>query len=59
MLPRGLPLTDAADTIYTLTHEALYLRLTDECAWSPSRYARWLSTTLTVALTGAAPKESP
>jgi AcrR family transcriptional regulator len=51
---RGLHPTDAADTIYALTHEALYLRLTDECGWSPSRYAHWLCTTLTVALTKTA-----
>jgi AcrR family transcriptional regulator len=59
MLARGVPPADAADTIYALTHEALYLRLTDECAWSPSRYAHWLSTTLTVALTTAAHQDLP
>jgi AcrR family transcriptional regulator len=59
MLARGLHQTDAADTIYALTHEALYLRLTDECTWSPSHYAHWLSRTLTAALTRAAPQDSP
>jgi AcrR family transcriptional regulator len=51
MLDSGIPPADAADTIYALTHEALYLRLTDECRWSPSRYAHWLSATLTATLT--------
>ena len=59
MLPRELHPPDAADTIYALTHEALYLRLTDECGCSPSRYAHWLSTTLTVVLTTAAHQDPP
>ena len=59
MLQSGLHPTDAADMIYALTHEALYLRLTSECAWSPSRYAHWLSTTLTVTLTTAAHQDPP
>jgi AcrR family transcriptional regulator len=59
MLPRGFPPADAADMIYALTHEALYLRFTDECAWTPSRYAHWLGTTLTVALTTAAHRDPP
>jgi hypothetical protein len=42
------------NTIYALTHEALYLR-TDECAWTPSRYAHWLSATLTATLTKGPP----
>jgi AcrR family transcriptional regulator len=59
MLDSGLPLADAADTIYALAHEALYLRLTDECGWSPSRYAHWLSSTLTAALTTTAHQDRP
>jgi AcrR family transcriptional regulator len=59
MLPRELHPTDAADTIYALTHEVLYLRLTSECGWSSSRYAHWLSRTLTVALTTAAHQDPP
>jgi AcrR family transcriptional regulator len=59
ILPSGVHPTDAADTIYALTHEALYLRLTDECTWSPSRYAHWLSTTLTAALTTAGHQDPP
>jgi AcrR family transcriptional regulator len=59
MLPRGLPPADAADTIYALTHEALYLRLTDECAWSPSRYTHWLARTLTATLTTTAHQDPP
>lgn len=58
LLQSGLHPTDTADVIYALTHEALYLRLTDECAWSPSRYAHWLSTTLTATLTTQAHQDS-
>jgi AcrR family transcriptional regulator len=59
MLPRGLQPTDAADTIYALMHEALFLRLTDECGWSSSRYAHWLSGTLTIALTTTSQQDPP
>jgi AcrR family transcriptional regulator len=47
----------AADTIFALTHEAVYLRLTDECGWTPERYAEWLGTTLTATLIRPDPHE--
>lgn len=59
MLDSELVPADAADTIYALTHEALYLRLTDERGWSRTRYAHWLSATLTAVLTTAAHQDHP
>jgi AcrR family transcriptional regulator len=41
---------DAADTIYALANHAVYLRLTDDCGWSPERYTNWLAHTLTTTL---------
>jgi hypothetical protein len=42
---------DAADTIYALAGEDVYLRLTRECGWTGTRYAAWLADTLSAALT--------
>ncbi len=42
----------AADALYALLGDAtIYLRLTEECGWSPSQYAQLLDATLTAALT--------
>ena len=49
-LPSTLTPIGAADVIFALTHEGVYLRLTDDCGWSPDRYAGCLSSTLTTTL---------
>ncbi len=43
---------DAADTIYALANESVYLRLTDGRGWSQQRYAQWLARVLQRTLTG-------
>jgi AcrR family transcriptional regulator len=49
-LRRGISPEHAADTMFAIAaNELLYLRLVEECGWSPDAYAR----TLTQALTGA------
>lgn len=48
----GISEQDAADTIYALaTDESVFLRLTHECGWTPTRYADLIARTLTAALT--------
>jgi hypothetical protein len=32
----------ARDVLYTTLHPALYLRLVDECKWTPERVEEWL-----------------
>jgi AcrR family transcriptional regulator len=49
-LPAGVTIDDAADTIYALANESVYLRLIDGCGWAPDRYAAWLTRVLKGAL---------
>lgn len=49
-LARTLNTQDAGDTIYALANQTVYLRLTEECGWSPTRYTNWLSTALATML---------
>ena len=46
-----LTIPRAADVLYALTNEAVYLRLVDECGWTPADYSTWLSDTLRRSLT--------
>ena len=41
---------DVAATVYALTSDTVYLRLTRGYGWSPSRYAEWLGDLLVAAL---------
>lgn len=45
---------DAADIIYTLMSPEVYRLLTDDRAWSPEHYERWLAAALTAQLLPAA-----
>ena len=50
-LSREVSEAHAADVIYAIaTDEGVFLRLTDECGWSPARYADLIARTLTTAL---------
>lgn len=49
-LAEGVAVDEAADTIYALANDSVYLRLIDGCGWPPERYAPWLSRVLTGAL---------
>jgi AcrR family transcriptional regulator len=49
-LPDTLTPTSAADAIFALTHQGVYLRLTDDCRWTPDRYGSWLSSILRTTL---------
>ena len=40
----------AAETLYAICNETTYLRLTDDGARNPKRYATWLTATLTATL---------
>lgn len=47
----GISEQEAADTIYALaTDESVFLRLTDECGWTPARYADLIARTLQATL---------
>jgi AcrR family transcriptional regulator len=41
---------DAADTLYAICNETTYLRLSDDGARNPNRYATWLTATLEATL---------
>jgi hypothetical protein len=45
----------AADTIYALTGESIYLRLVEQAGWSARRYARWLEDMLLAAVVNLEP----
>jgi len=51
----NLTIQQAADALYALTNEAIYVRLVDECGWTPSDYTTWLTNTLDAALTPSTP----
>lgn len=51
----NLTIQQAADALYALTNEAVYVRLVDECGWTPSDYTTWLTNTLGAALTPSTP----
>jgi AcrR family transcriptional regulator len=50
LLRPDLTAADAADTLYAICNETTYLRLTDDGARNPKRYATWLTATLTATL---------
>jgi AcrR family transcriptional regulator len=50
LLRPGLTAADAADTLYAICSETTYLRLTDDGARDPERYATWLTATLEATL---------
>jgi AcrR family transcriptional regulator len=41
----GLPIDDAADTVWATNSPDLFIMLTDERGWSPEHYERWLAAT--------------
>jgi len=41
---------DAADTLFAIAGEAIYLRMTDGAGLAPGRYAEWLERTLSTLL---------
>ncbi|PZR65117.1 MAG: hypothetical protein DLM63_12750 [Solirubrobacterales bacterium] len=47
---------DAADTIYAVANGTVYLRLTQNCDWTPTHYANWLTSTLTATLLKPGPR---
>ena len=54
-LLRGGP-QEAADSLYAISNEATYLRMTEGAGLSPERYAGWLTSTLeAILLSGPAP----
>ena len=50
LLRPELTAADAADTLYAICNETTYLRLTDNGAPTPDRYAAWLAATLEATL---------
>jgi AcrR family transcriptional regulator len=50
LLRPELTAADAADTLYAICNETTYLRLTDDGARNPQRYATWLTATLKATL---------
>jgi AcrR family transcriptional regulator len=44
-LRAGLSVSEAADTVWATNSAELYVMLTSERGWSPSRYERWLADT--------------
>jgi AcrR family transcriptional regulator len=50
LLRPGLTAPDAADTLYAICNETTYLRLTNDRARDPDRYATWLTATLEATL---------
>lgn len=50
VLSAALTPTTAADSIFALTHQGLYLRLVDDCGWTSEDYGEWLSATFRVTL---------
>src|SRR5690349_18674137 len=50
-LKRGLKERDAADLIHALMSPEMYRLLVGDRAWTPERYQKWLTTTLTQQLT--------
>jgi AcrR family transcriptional regulator len=50
LLRPELTAADAADTLYAICNETTYLRLTDDGARNPTRYATWLTATLEATL---------
>jgi AcrR family transcriptional regulator len=50
LLRPGLTAADAADTLYAICNETTYLRLTNDGARNPKRYATWLTATLEATL---------
>jgi AcrR family transcriptional regulator len=50
LLRSELTAADAADTLYAICNETTYLRLIDDGARNPKRYATWLTATLEATL---------
>ena len=50
LLRADLSAAGAADTLYAICNETTYLRLTDDGARNPDRYATWLTATLEATL---------
>jgi AcrR family transcriptional regulator len=50
LLRPALMAADAADALYAICNETTYLRLTDDGARNPNRYATWLTATLEATL---------
>jgi AcrR family transcriptional regulator len=50
LLPPEITAADAAETLYAICNETTYLRLTDDGARKPERYATWLTATLEATL---------
>ena len=50
LLKPEVTVADAADTLYAICNETTYLRLTQDGALDPERYATWLTTTLEASL---------
>jgi len=51
-LAPDLDVDDAADVIYALVNEDVFLMLTVDCAWNLDRYRTWLDAVLREQLTG-------
>lgn len=45
-LTTDLTADDAANTLYAILNESVYLRLVDGCGWTPDEYRSWLERTL-------------
>jgi AcrR family transcriptional regulator len=50
LLRPELTMAEAAETLYAICNETTYLRLTDDSARNPKRYATWLTATLEATL---------
>jgi AcrR family transcriptional regulator len=50
LLRPELTMAEAAETLYAICNETTYLRLTDDGARNPKRYATWLTATLKATL---------
>lgn len=45
-LRRGLDVAEAADIVYALVNEEVYLMLVGDCGWTPEQLRTWLTATL-------------
>jgi AcrR family transcriptional regulator len=52
LLREGLTPQAATDTLYAITNGTTYLRLVEDCAVPPERYAHWLTATAEALLLG-------
>jgi AcrR family transcriptional regulator len=55
----GLDINHAADVVYGVTNEDVYLLLTNDCGWSRKRFTTWLAATLLDQLAAAPDPSRP